>query len=156
VPTSDHDPACAFCDIVNRNDADAREIFRDDHVVAFLPTEPATLGHSLIIPRRHIADIWALDPDTAAELTRATLQLARAIRRAVRPDGLNIIQSNGSAASQTVMHLHVHIVPRWPNDAIGHIWPSETHYSETQKNHVCSLLKREYRTILAVDQPRIP
>jgi histidine triad (HIT) family protein len=50
------------------------------------------------------------------------------------PDGLNIIQSNGDAASQTVMHLHVHIVPRWRDDPMGSIWPEKTHYSEAQKD----------------------
>ena len=124
---------CEFCEIVDRDDPDVREVYRDENVVAFLPTEPAVLGHVLVVPRRHVPDIWALDPDEAAHLSRATLLLAEAVRDAVRPEGLNVIQSNGEAATQTVEHLHVHVVPRSEGDAIGPIWPEETDYSEESK-----------------------
>lgn len=127
---------CPFCDIVNREDPDAREVFRDASVVAFFPLEPATLGHTLLIPRRHIPDIWSVEDNMALHLATATVRMARAIRDAVAPDGLNVIQSNGKAATQTVFHLHVHLVPRWDGDAVGRIWPPETSYSEGQKDRV--------------------
>lgn len=124
--------SCEFCRIVGQ-DADAREVYRDQNVVAFFPTEPAVLGHVLLVPRRHVPDIWAIKPDEAAQLSRAVLLLAGAIRDALRSEGLNVIQSNGAAATQTVPHLHIHLVPRWPDDAIGPIWPAETDYSEAEK-----------------------
>ena len=71
---------CPFCEIVQHDDPDAREVYRDDHVVAFFPTEPATLGHTIIIPRRHILDIWSLDEETAKYLARATLRVSNAVR----------------------------------------------------------------------------
>ena len=141
------DRECAFCEIVERDDPDAREVYRDNDTVAFFPTEPATLGHTLIVPRLHVPDIWALPEELAAQLSRVTVRLATAVKRAVEPDGLNIIQSNGSAATQTVFHLHVHLVPRWENDAVGRIWPPETHHSERQKNDVWERLKDECRRI---------
>jgi histidine triad (HIT) family protein len=98
-------------------------IFEDPAVLAFFPKHPAALGHTLIIPRAHVKDLWDLDFDTAAVLARATLDLAHAMRTALRPDGLNVINSSGAAASQTVFHLHVHLVPRWENDRFGAIWP---------------------------------
>lgn len=128
------DNDCPFCEIVQREDPDAREVFRNEHVVAFFPTEPATLGHTLVVPRKHIADIWELDDATATELGRVALRLAYAIRDAVKPEGLNVIQSNGEAATQTVDHLHIHLVPRWESDGIGRIWPKETSFSERQKD----------------------
>ena len=147
MPTSD--PDCPFCEIVDRDDPDAREVYRDQNVVAFFPTNPATLGHTLVIPRKHIADIWSLDRATAEQLAGATTQLAAAVRRAINPQGLNIIQSSGKAASQTVFHLHVHLVPRWEGDPIGHIWPPETDYTEEQKDDAWEALRAECRAMSA-------
>jgi histidine triad (HIT) family protein len=132
VPTSEAD--CAFCEIVQKDDLDAREIYRNESVVAFFPLEPATLGHTLVVPRQHIHDIWSLDEGIAAELARVTVRLSRVMRLALHPEGLNVIQSNGEVATQTVFHLHVHIVPRWTGDSLGRIWPPETNYAESEKD----------------------
>lgn len=127
-------PDCSFCEIVQRDDPDVCEVFRDEHVVAFFPTEPAALGHVLLVPRRHVPDIWGLKPDEATRLSRASIRLASAIRDALIPEGLNVIQSNGEAATQSVPHLHVHLVPRWDGDAMGPIWPNQAEYSEAEKD----------------------
>lgn len=124
---------CPFCEIVDGDDPDVREVYRETYIVAFAPTEPAALGHTLLVPRRHIVDIWGLDEVTAHNLAGGTIRLAAAIKRALHPDGLNVIQSNGKAATQTVEHLHIHLVPRWHNDRIGRIWPPEANYTEDQK-----------------------
>lgn len=116
--------SCPFCAII-MGEGWAREIYRDDHTAAFFPLRPATLGHTLVVPRRHIPDIWELPEADAARLSRAVLRVAAALRAAVTPDGLNIIQSSGAAATQTVPHLHIHLVPRWAADAIGPIWPAK-------------------------------
>lgn len=116
--------SCPFCAII-MGEGWAREIYRDDHAVAFFPLRPAALGHTLVVPRRHIPDIWELPEADAACLSRTVLRVAAALRAAVTPDGLNIIQSNGVAATQTVPHLHVHLVPRWAADAMGPIWPAK-------------------------------
>lgn len=133
---------CPFCDIVGGEDGRARVIHEDESVVAFFPTEPAVLGHTLLVPRTHIPDIWGLDEPTAARLAASTLRLAAAIRAALHPKGLNIIQSNGVVATQTVFHLHVHLVPRWSNDPMGPIWPESTNFSETQKDLVLNELRQ--------------
>lgn len=153
LTTPPTDPDCPFCEIVAREE-DAREVFRTDRVVAFFPPEPATLGHTLLIPRVHVQDIWGLDPRLAAELGRQTVILAGAVKRAIRPDGLNVIQSNGAAATQTVMHLHIHVVPRWELDNVGPIWPRETHYAEDAKDEAWEALRREFRRLgPTVDRP---
>lgn len=115
--------SCPFCAII-MGEGPARVVYRDDHAVAFFPLRPAALGHTLVVPRRHIPDIWELPEADAACLSRTVLRVAAALRTAVAPDGLNIIQSSGAAATQTVPHLHVHLVPRWAPDAMGPIWPA--------------------------------
>ncbi len=134
MPTSEADPDCPFCQIAARDAPDAREVYRDEYVIAFFPPEPATLGHTLVAPRRHVRDIWEVDDTLGERIAVATLRVARAVNAAMHPDGLNVIQSNGDAATQTVMHLHVHVVPRWAGDALGRIWPPETAYSDNQKD----------------------
>ena len=111
--------------------------------MAFFPSEPAVLGHTLVIPRAHIPDLWSLDEETAQHLSVVTLQIARTVRAALRPDGLNVIQSNGASASQSVMHLHVHVVPRWYGDRIGRIWPPESNYTEEAKDDAWGELLRD-------------
>jgi histidine triad (HIT) family protein len=143
MPTSD--PKCPFCKIVAGKDREVREVLRTEGVVAFFPLEPATLGHTLVVPERHIVDIWSLDEQTASRISAATLRVASAVRRAIAPEGLNIIQSNGEAAAQTVPHLHVHVVPRWHGDRIGRIWPPETAYSESQKDEAWGKLRTELK-----------
>ena len=127
------DPGCEFCEII-ANEEPAREVLRTASVVAFFPLNPATLGHTLIVPRDHIPDIWSLDEPTAHEVTDATLRIAHAVKKAIPMDGMNIIQSNGEAATQSVFHLHVHVVPRQADDEIGRIWPPETTWSESVKD----------------------
>ncbi|MFF2502702.1 HIT family protein [Streptomyces sp. NPDC058067] len=114
---------CPFCRIV-AGTAPARLVGAGPEVVAFLPLRPVHPGHVLVVPRRHLADIWDLDEATATAVSRTVLEVAHAVRAVFRPDGLNVIQSSGSAATQTVPHLHVHVVPRFANDRMGPIWPA--------------------------------
>ncbi|MFQ4149739.1 HIT family protein [Arthrobacter sp. LAPM80] len=144
---------CPFCEIIGRDDPDAREVYRDEHVVAFFPTDPAVLGHVLVVPRRHVNDIWGLKPEEATELSRAVLRLARAVRDALQPEGLNVIQSNGSVATQTVAHLHVHLVPRSNGDAMGPIWPEETDYPEDSKDETLRRIREAVRHLSDSSQP---
>lgn len=137
---------CPFCSIIHRDDPDAREIYRDEKIIAFFPQEPATLGHTLVVPRDHIPDIWQLDDATAGRLAGVTIRLALVMRDALSPEGLSVIQSNGAAATQTVFHLHVHLVPRWDGDALGRIWPPETHYSEAAKDVAWERLRERVRS----------
>ena len=111
---------CPFCEIISREDTDVHEVYRDEHLVVIFPLEPATLGHAMVISQQHFCDIWDIDRDTSSHLAWATVRLAHAVRSAMQPDGLNIIQSNGEAATQTVRHLHIHVVPRYFG---GHDWP---------------------------------
>ncbi|QNP73007.1 HIT domain-containing protein [Streptomyces roseirectus] len=115
-------PTCVFCAIA-AGTAPARIVYEDARTLAFLPRRPATVGHTLLVPRVHVRDLWDLPAPEAHHLTTALLTLAPAVRRAFSPDGLNVVNSAGAAATQTVFHLHVHLVPRWHGDTFGPLWP---------------------------------
>jgi histidine triad (HIT) family protein len=124
----DRDKECTFCDIVWK-DSPARIVCESDECLAFFPFSPATRGHTLVVPRKHVQDIWALDVELGIQVLDTTLLVSRALRASLKPDGLNIINSAGEAASQTVRHLHIHLVPRWHNDRMGKIWPAKEVWS---------------------------
>jgi histidine triad (HIT) family protein len=99
-------------------------VWRATSWVAFFPLNPATPGHTLVVPRGHVTDLWQLGSPLASELIDASIQIGLAIRAALEPEGLNLITSAGAAAEQSVFHLHLHLVPRWHEDGFGHIWPN--------------------------------
>ena len=87
-------PDCDFCAIA-RGDSDAEVVCEGEHWVAFFPLEPATAGHTLVIPREHVKDLWQASTDTGRELIEAVIRVGRAIKIAVEPDGMNMITSRG-------------------------------------------------------------
>lgn len=113
--------SCIFCSIV-AGTSPAHRIYEDEHAVAFMDINPATDGHALVIPRTHVKDLWEIGEDEAARLMSATVRLAAQIRKALAPDGLNIMHATGAAAFQTVFHFHLHIVPRYYHDPLKLPW----------------------------------
>ena len=124
------DPDCAFCAIAQGKDRSAEVVCEGTDWIAFFPLNPATPGHTLVIPRRHVADLWQVDPPLGAELMAAVIRVGRAIEKALKPEGMNLISSAGKTAEQTVFHLHLHVVPRWRRDGFGKIWPAEGTYDD--------------------------
>ncbi|POX57055.1 HIT family protein [Streptomyces sp. Ru71] len=113
---------CVFCAIAAHRDP-ARIVHEDAHTVAFFPLAPAVPGHTLVVPRAHAADLWEMDEVAVGRVMRTVLRVGSALRAVLAPQGLNIIHSSGTAATQTVFHAHVHVVPRHAGDAMGPIWP---------------------------------
>lgn len=126
MPDQAYDPDCDFCKIVSGRDANAEVVCEAEDWVAFFPLEPATTGHTLVVPREHVPDLWSLDPSSACHLMEAVVRVGRAIERALEPEGMNLISSSGAVAEQTVFHVHLHVVPRWRRDGFGRIWPQES------------------------------
>ena len=116
-------PDCDFCSIAQGEDASADIVCEGESWVAFFPLHPATLGHTLVIPRCHVADLWKVEPPLGEQLMTAAIHVGRAIQAALAPEGMNLITSAGEIAEQTVFHLHLHLLPRWPGDGFGDIWP---------------------------------
>ena len=108
---------CVFCRIV-AGEAPSHRVFEDEETVAFMDINPATDGHCLVIPRHHAPDVWTLPEEAGTAVWRSVRRVAHALRDAIAPDGLNVLQSNGRAALQTVFHYHVHLIPRYVDDGI--------------------------------------
>jgi len=125
-PPGDPPLLCPFCRIVHgeraQGDSEPLIIGNFPRALAFIPLAPAAWGHTLVIPKPHITDLWGFAPDLAGEVFTAIWSVGTQIRRALRPDGMNLIQSTGAAAGQTVDHLHFHLVPRWDGDHLGDLW----------------------------------
>jgi histidine triad (HIT) family protein len=118
------DDGCAFCAILAGR-LPASFVLREPHVVAFVDLRQAVPGHVLVVPRRHVEDIYALDPMLAGELMRAAVRVARAVRDVFAPDGLNLWQSNGEAGGQEVPHVHLHVQPRTRGDGLLRVYAGQ-------------------------------
>jgi histidine triad (HIT) family protein len=113
---------CVFCKIRDGQIPSTR-VFEDDRTIAFMDINPLNDGHTLVVPRAHAATLFDADEaDLGAAIVTAK-RVASAIREALRPDGLNLLQANGAAAFQSVPHFHFHLVPRFTGDGKGFDWP---------------------------------
>jgi histidine triad (HIT) family protein len=109
----------------------ALKIYEDEETLAFMDINPAGRGHALVISKAEYADLFDIPPEVLAAVTRTVQRVALAIRAALNPDGLNIIQNNGAAAGQVVFHYHVHLIPRWEGDQALRLWkPQPTDQAE--------------------------
>jgi histidine triad (HIT) family protein len=112
---------CIFCAIVDRT-APAEVIAEDARAVAFMDIQPATDGHALVVPRRHADDLLDVGAEDLAAVAALSQRVAAAAVRALGADGVNLLQASRAAAFQTVFHLHVHVIPRYPDDGIRLPW----------------------------------
>lgn len=116
---SDSSPGrCGFCEIA-AGEAPAAIVWEDEAVLCILDLYPATRGHALVLPRRHVESIYAMPEELGASIMAAAVKVAKVIKQRLSPAGLNLIQSNGAAAGQTVAHFHLHLVPRYPGDDVA-------------------------------------
>ncbi|SDL13267.1 HIT family protein [Lacicoccus qingdaonensis] len=97
----------------------ANIVYEDNEVLAFMDAFPLSKGHTLVIPKRPIENIYELDDETGAKLMAAVTKVSKALRDAFNPKGLNVVQNNGSYASQSVFHLHFHLIPRYDDEYDG-------------------------------------
>jgi histidine triad (HIT) family protein len=112
---------CIFCQIV-QGSLPSTQVFGDEHTIAIMDINPATLGHVLVIPRRHADDIHDITDDDLARCASVARELAGRAVRGLGADGVTIMQSNGGAAWQTVFHYHVHVIPRYDGDPLVLPW----------------------------------
>jgi len=103
---------CIFCQIASKT-RDAVIIYEDEHTMAFADLYPLMRGHTLVIPRKHFTNIYEIDEDSASHLFKTVVKVTKAIKETLKPDGINIHQTNEKAAGQEVFHIHIHIVPRY-------------------------------------------
>ena len=112
---------CIFCKIV-AGELPAQRLYEDERTLAFMDIAPGNPGHLLVIPRTHAQDVLAIDPDDLAAVIRTAQVMARRVSERLGADGVNLINSCGAAAWQTVFHLHVHVIPRYVDDPLQLPW----------------------------------
>jgi histidine triad (HIT) family protein len=105
---------CIFCKIAN-GDIPSATVYEDEDFRAILDLGPASNGHALILPKEHFADLCELDEAVAAKVLSVASKIGKAMKQGLGCAGFNVVQNNGEAAGQTVMHFHVHVIPRYEN-----------------------------------------
>jgi histidine triad (HIT) family protein len=115
------DPDCLFCKIV-AGDVPATRVYEDERTIAFMDINPATRGHLLVVPRAHARDLLVVDPADLAACAEAAQKLAGLISERLEADGVNLLNSCGQAAWQTVYHFHIHVIPRYAGDPLRLPW----------------------------------
>jgi histidine triad (HIT) family protein len=119
------DPDCIFCKIV-AGELPARIVDEDARTISFMDIAPATRGHALVIPRMHSTDLLSIDREDLTAVLLAAQRLAGRAKERLGADGVNLLNSCGRAAWQTVFHFHVHVIPRYEGDPLRLPWvPSE-------------------------------
>ncbi len=112
---------CLFCKSV-AGDIPATRVREDERTVAFMDINPATRGHALVVPRAHATDLHEIPPDDLAACAHAAQELAGRMRDRLGADGINLLNSCGAPAWQTVFHFHVHVIPRYEDDPLRLPW----------------------------------
>ncbi|HEC2206043.1 TPA: HIT family protein [Staphylococcus delphini] len=117
------------------------KVYENDDVYAFLDISQVSKGHTLLIPKKPSPNIYETDAEMMKHIGEALPIVANAIKKAFNPDGLNIIQNNGEYASQSVFHIHFHLIPRYENDidGFGYHWETnESRINDAQKADIAA------------------
>jgi histidine triad (HIT) family protein len=118
------DPDCLFCKIV-AGEIPATRVAEDDRTIAFMDINPATRGHVLVVPREHANDLLAIDPEDLAAVAKTAQRVAATMPDRLGADGVNLLNSCGREAWQTVFHFHMHVIPRYAADPLRLPWMPE-------------------------------
>ena len=133
------DTICTFCRIV-RGEEPAHIVYEDVASIAFLDREPASGGHTLVVPRVHSRNLFDITVYDAGELMASATRVARLLNATLRPDGMTLFQTNEPAGWQTAMHTHLHLVPRWSDDHLAQPW-RPLRASEQDLSATCSRIR---------------
>jgi histidine triad (HIT) family protein len=115
------DPDCIFCKIL-AGELPATIVDEDERTVAFMDINPATRGHLLVIPRAHSEDLMSIDPDDLCAVAVASQRQAARAKEWLGAEGVNLVNSCGALAWQTVFHFHMHVIPRYADDPLRLPW----------------------------------
>lgn len=135
---------CAFCSIV-AEESPAHRLYEDDRSVAFLDIEPATRGHTLVVPRSHYETLTDMPRSLAGDVFQTVHRVATALTSVYQLEGYNVIQSNGASAGQDVLHAHIHVIPRYEGDTVALGWSSEG-TGETGQEEIAARIRDELRS----------
>ena len=134
---------CLFCKIA-AGEIPSYTIYEDEEFRAFLDIEPAGIGHTLIVPKQHAANFFELPEEQASHAMLLAQRIARAMKETLPIDGLNVIQNNGEVAGQTVMHYHLHVIPRYKGVGGVTLW-EKTEVSAEQMQEAAGQLAEKLK-----------
>jgi histidine triad (HIT) family protein len=126
---ADPDPDCLFCKII-AGELPSTVVDEDERTMSFMDINPATRGHALVVPRHHVVDLLEIGQDDLAACAASAKRVAARAKEALGADGVNLMNSCGAAAWQTVFHFHVHVIPRYSGDPLKLPWvpaPGDAH-----------------------------
>lgn len=112
---------CVFCKIRDGQIPSYR-VYEDERTLAFMDINPLNSGHCLVVTKAHASTLFDASIEDLTAAITAVKKVAHAVRKALQPDGMNLLQANGAAAFQSVPHFHIHLIPRWNNDGKGFDW----------------------------------
>lgn len=121
---------CIFCKIIS-GEIPSYKVYEDDSFLAFLDISQATYGHTLIIPKKHYANLLEMPDELLEKLMIVGKKIANGVKLATKCEGFNILNNNGEVAGQSVHHFHIHIIPRYSNDSFK-IIPSENILADSE------------------------
>ena len=133
--------SCIFCKIAN-GEIPSKTIYEDQEFRVILDLGPATRGHALILPKEHYANLYELPEETAAKVMVLAKKMATRMTKNLSCAGFNIVQNNGETAGQTVMHYHLHLIPRYQNDG-QNILQKPTEVSQEELEEIKNQILKE-------------
>lgn len=137
---------CIFCKIID-GEIPSYKVYEDDVVYAFLDISQTTPGHTLVVPKKHVKDIFEYDEDLASAVFARLPKIARAVK-ASDPKilGLNILNNNGEAAYQSVFHSHIHLIPRYADDDFSiHFLDNQGAYNDEKYRAVQAAIQAQFK-----------
>lgn len=131
------DQDCIFCKII-AGDIPSAKVYEDEDVYAFLDISQVTKGHTLVIPKAHVKNIYETNEEVASQLFARVPKISQAIEKSFSPKGINVLSNTGEAAGQSVFHLHLHLIPRYDQtDGFQQNWV--THNDDYSKEDLAEI-----------------
>lgn len=132
------DPNCVFCRMINGEITPA-VVYQDEHVYAFLDNNPTSKGHTLVIPKIHTSDIFTIEDEQAGLLMKGAKKVALILEKALGADGMTVRINNRPAGGQEIMHLHMHLLPRFKDTQL--VFGQHVTYEEGEKEKIHQLIQ---------------
>ena len=133
------DPGCIFCRIV-AGEIPSAKLYEDENNIAVLDINPVSEGHTLVIFKEHIADVFEMEAKSFSLFAAAVPRIARALKDSTQADGINVVLNNRRCSGQLIPHIHLHLIPRKDGDGLGLQWPAGK-YSEGKMDEVLKKIK---------------
>ncbi|MFH1916477.1 MAG: HIT family protein [Nanoarchaeota archaeon] len=131
---------CIFCRIIKK-ELPSEIVYEDDEVVAFLTIGPVNKGHTLVVPKKHVVNLFDMDEATVGHVFSAVKKLVHPVTNAFNAHGANVSINNNEASGQIVMHAHAHIIPRYSTDKLA-MWPHKT-YADGEMKETGEKIRKE-------------